>query len=349
MRAGDVINGYELITQPTNSGGGMCVWAFAEKGAREFFIKEFLQPKWPMPESMGSEASKERRRADCYEFERRHLEVMDRLKNATTTPGGGNLVTALDFFRAGTAYYKVTDKVVTASLASLRDLPARERAVIFRTLVLSLQMLHRKEIVHGDLKPANVLIQKVPGSTLHTAKVIDFDDSYLSGRPPPRDQIVGDSIYGAPEWFGYTRNDTGVSAAMLTRAADVFTLALLFHHYLTDHLPGYDTGRFSAPGQAVSAGQGVEIDSRLSTDLAGLLARMLARRIAERPTIDQVFQGLRDEAVLTVDAPAPASGRRVRIRMSGDGDASASRRADEPGKPESRVRINLGHNPKERR
>ena len=58
MRVGEVIKGYYIVTEPTNSGGGMCMWAFAVKNRWEYFLKEFLQPKWPTPGSMGSEAGK---------------------------------------------------------------------------------------------------------------------------------------------------------------------------------------------------------------------------------------------------------------------------------------------------
>ncbi len=318
MRSREVINGYDIITEPTNSGGGMCVWAFATKGGREYFIKEFLQPKWPLPESMGSPTGKERRRADCQEFEQRHNEIMSRLRHATATPGGGNLVTAVAFFRAGTCYYKITEKIVTASLTSVRELSAHERAVIFRTLVLSLQMLHRKDIVHGDLKPANVLIQKVPESSLYTAKLIDFDDSYLSGNPPPKDQIVGDSVYGAPEWFAYAKYESRALPSTLTKATDIFALGLLFHYYLTDTLPSYDGARFSAPGQAVSAGQRLLVDGRLSSGLIALLNGMLAPASIERPTVQEVFDGLRNEALLEVGSGSRPP-RRVILNMDRSG------------------------------
>jgi len=353
MKLGEEIKGYRIITPPSNSGGGMCIWAFASKGGRDFFIKEFLHPKWPLPESMGSEASKIQRRADCKEFERRHREVMSRLLNATTTPGGGNLVTAVDFFRSGTAYYKVTERIVTASLTSLNDLSTRERAVIFRTLVLSLQMLHRKDIVHGDLKPGNVLIQRVPESKLHTAKLIDFDDSYLSGSPPARDQIVGDSIYAAPEWFGYTMNDELVTPAMLMKAADIFALGLLFHHYLIGELPAYDRTRFSAPGLAAYARQPLLPDTRLSPRFTTLLAQMTAADPAERPTVDQVFNDLKHDTLLSVSDSVPAGGSRpsrvvtnMAGRKSGAADGAGRKIPGGTGPlgtaaPASRVRINL--------
>jgi serine/threonine protein kinase len=353
MKVGDVINGYQVVTEPTNAGGGMCVWAFAEKNGRDYFVKEFLTPKWPLPESMGSEASKQGRRQDCFDFEGRHNEVMSRLADATTSPGGGNLVAALAFFRAGTMYYKITEKIVTTSLASLRTLAVRERAVIFRTLVLSIQMLHRKDIVHGDLKPANILIQRVTGSSLHTAKLIDFDDSYLSGKPPPRDQIVGDSTHGAPEWFGYTLNDDRVAPHMLTKAADIFALGLIFHQYLAAALPTFD-GRFSAPGQAVAAGERVVFDRELSPGLGKLLDHMLAPKPGDRPAIGEVFAELRNEDLLALGAsPSPSPGNRVRINTARADTVPARPLAVSPtakapaGMPApSRVRINF--NPKEK-
>ena len=329
MRVGEVIKGYYIITEPTNSGGGMCMWAFAVKNRWEYFLKEFLQPKWPTPGSMGSEAGKEQRRANCYEFEGRHKEIMRRLADATTTPGGGNLVTAVDFFRADTTYYKVTEKIVTASLSSLRALSVHERAVIFRTLVLSLQMLHQQDIVHGDLKPSNVLIQK-GGSGLHTAKLIDFDDSYLSGMPPPRDQIVGDSIYGAPEWFGYTKKDSTTPASALTRAADIFALGLLFHHYLTGSLPGRASARYWAPGQAVIAGEQLLIDGRLSPDLTALLKRMMAPQPDDRPTVEEIFGELEADDLLTVRGPMRSG--RLRINMGRSAPLALDEEPDaEPG------------------
>jgi eukaryotic-like serine/threonine-protein kinase len=346
MKVGDVINGYEVVTEPTNAGGAMCVWAFADKGGREYFIKEFLTPKWPLPESMGSEESKQFRRQDCVEFEQRHNEVMSRLANATTSPGGGNLVAALAFFRAGTMYYKITEKIVTTSLESLRGLSVHERAVIFRTLVLSIQMLHRKDIVHGDLKPTNILIQRVSGSSLHTAKLIDFDDSYPSGSPPPRDQIVGDSAYGAPEWFGYAMNDDRITPGMLTKAADIFALGLIFHQYLAGAMPAFDRG-FSAPGQAVAAGERARFDRELSPGLTTLLDHMLAPKPGDRPAISQIFETLRNEDLLELGARLSKESRVQTSTLRTDSGlvvppASASRPKPLAGGPApSRVRINM--------
>jgi serine/threonine protein kinase len=52
-----------------------------------------------------------------------------------------------------------------------------------------LKILHDLRIVHGDLKPSNVLIKRTELG--YTTKLIDFDSSYIGGRPRPAEEIVG--------------------------------------------------------------------------------------------------------------------------------------------------------------
>lgn len=347
MKVGEIIDSpscsYKVTTDASNSDGGRCMWAFASNGGNEYFIKQFLEPKFPMPESMGSEASKARRKIACQEFEQRHRVIMKKL--APGAPGGGNLVTALEFFRQGTTYYKVTHKVSVESLDSLEAMKPRERAIVLRTLGHSLQMLHRQGIVHGDLKPTNVLIQKNGPSGLHVAKLIDFDDSYLSASPPPPDQIVGDSVYAGPEWFSYLKNEPGVTARDLTTQSDVFALGLMIHEYLTGSVPAFGS-RFNTVAEAVAAGEELGFDDRLSPDLVRLLTRMTAADPMLRPTTKQVLEELGDENILAFGpkggAAAPGRRRLVINDLSG-----GSKEAADPtppvvppaAKPGSRLRI----------
>ncbi|BCJ73645.1 hypothetical protein CS0771_31890 [Catellatospora sp. IY07-71] len=326
VKKGDEIKGYRIVSDPTTSGGGRCVWAFAEKSGGKYFIKQFLDPKWPTASSMGSPASKQARRDECLGFEKRHREV-NQLINPTRAKGG-NLVSAVEFFREDTTYYKVTERVEALSLRHLGGLPVRQVAVAIRTLCQSVRQLHRAGIVHGDLKPENVLLQRAPDTDHYLAKVIDFDDSYPSGTPPPPDQIVGDQRYGAPEWLSYVKQDGSTKAADLTTAADVFTLALVIHVYLTGVLPGYDATRFGAAADAIRLGEPLQFDTRLSPALIELMRRMTALRPGDRPSLDGVQAALADDSLLRpVDAPrrderVPPPPRReqvgrLRINMGG--------------------------------
>ncbi|HZN74161.1 MAG TPA: lipopolysaccharide kinase InaA family protein [Micromonosporaceae bacterium] len=261
MRLGNVVRGYRIVSAPTTSGGGRCVWAFAEKASRDYFIKQFLDPKWPTDAAAGSPASKAQRREECSIFERRHQQVNARIN--PTAVGGGNLVTAIDFFREGSTYYKVTDRAAVSS-PDLRGFTLRQTAVVLRTLCNSIRMLHRSGIVHGDLKPANVLLQKSSTGALFTTKVIDFDDSYPSGDPLPPDQVVGDQQFGAPEWLRYVKHDEAVTADQLTTAADVFALGLVFHVYLTGDLPAMTRAGTAHPPRRYGQTNGCS-STRIST------------------------------------------------------------------------------------
>jgi eukaryotic-like serine/threonine-protein kinase len=345
VKRGEIIRGYTIIADPTNSGGGRCVWSFAERSGTPYFIKQFLDPKWPTAESMGSPASKERRRAACLEFEHRHQSVNGRINGRVA--GGGNLVTATEFFREGTTYYKVTDRVAAEAAKDLRDLTDRQTAVVLRTLCHSMRLLHRAGIVHGDLKPANVLLQRSDTADLVTAKMIDFDDSYLSGDPPPPDQIVGDQKYGAPEWLRYVKQDPDVDKTSLTTAADIFALGLMFHVYLVGELPQYDRGHFESPAEAVWAGEPLVLSMQLHPQTRETIRRMTSAALSERPTVDDLIKLLQDENLVRVGGSASAlrttatsvPGRsRVRTNMSDGREPPAP---PPPRRPDGTSRIRM--------
>lgn len=320
MKQGDILGGYRVVTQPTNAGGGKCLWAFAEKNGEQFFIKQFLAPKRPRPDRGGSARSRQNRLRLCEEFETRHRSIMDRL-----TPemhGGGHLVLAEDFFAEGTTYYKVTARIDTSTLEKPQLLEPRHKAVLLKTLAVSLNLLHGISIVHGDLKPANVLVQQYGGNAFHVAKLIDFDDSYLSGSPPSSDDIAGDSVYGAPEWRRYVQGEESVQPRQLTTAVDIFALGLMTHFYLTGALPQYDA-RFGSPADAVNARGELRLDTRLTDPMQNLLRAMLSRAPSSRPRASTVLSALKDPRVCALEHRRPDTGAAAPPAGSGTGTAKA--------------------------
>ncbi|RAY15932.1 serine/threonine protein kinase [Actinomadura craniellae] len=330
MKRGDVIQGYRIVTEPTNEGGGKCVWAFAERAGGEFFIKRFLEPKRPREGSGGSATSRRLRLEECAEFEQRHRTIMERLR--PDADGAGNLVLAADFFHAGSTYYKVTERVDTTSLVSPHSLDTRRKVVLLRTLALSLRLLHGIGVVHGDLKPANVLVQQKAANAFYTAKLIDFDDSYLSGSPPDPGIIAGDSFFGAPEWLAYLRGDETADPGRLTTKADMFSLGLMAHQYLTGSVPRHD-GEFGSPAEAANAGAWLSVDERLTPAMQSLLLAMVSPEPEARPDADDFLAALRDPDVCLLgrggeelphppqagkaDGPFPGRASRVRINVEG--------------------------------
>ncbi|QSX32365.1 bifunctional protein-serine/threonine kinase/phosphatase [Shewanella avicenniae] len=93
-----------------------------------------------------------------------------------------------------------------------------------------LRALHRREMVHRDLKPGNVMVCQDK-----RVKLLDFGSCYVRGlaeisTPIERDHILGTADYSAPELLlGHTGN----------LQSDLFSLAVITFEMLTGKLPFY--------------------------------------------------------------------------------------------------------------
>jgi eukaryotic-like serine/threonine-protein kinase len=310
MRAGDVLNGYRLLQDFSVVGAGLSQWTFAERGGREYFIKEFLSPTYPDESAPGSEKIKAKKRERCARFEEHHRSIKDAL--APLSAYGGNLIVTLDFFRWGAKYYKVTEAVDAVDLGpgGIAALPLKQQLVLMKSLAASLKILHGLDIVHSDLKPTNVLVKRTEHG--YTSKLIDFDNAYIAGRPPAAEEIVGTINYYSPELLGYVQ-DRGVTPAELGTASDVFALGLVFAEFLTGAPPAFDVERYHEPAVAVQDGVVLTVrGSGIEPTLAGLIDRMLLADPAARPSIADAHAtllGIRapGEAPTVVAPPAPAA------------------------------------------
>jgi serine/threonine protein kinase len=333
VKAGDVINGYTILEDFRVVGAGLSKWTFAAKGGREYFIKEFLSPTYPDEHAPGSPQTKMRKRQRCAAFERHHRRIQQAL--AEVSGIGGNLVVTLDLFRWGAKYYKVTEKVEVAGLspADVASLPFQDQLVLMKTVAHSLRILHDRGIVHGDLKPSNVLIKRTELG--YTTKLIDFDNAYLAGNPPPPDEIVGTMTYYSPELVGYIQ-ETGTAAHELTQKADIFALGLVYAEYLSGALPPFDAATHQYAGVAARAGEVLRLPSTsLPAPAVELVDRMLLADPAARPTIADshtTLMGIRTPATTTAvlaAPPAPAAPS-APTRLKGRGLRTAAGPASTP-------------------
>ena len=306
MKAGDVINGYLILADFTVVGAGLSKWTFAERGGRQFFIKEFLSPTYPDDDAPGSAKTKAKKRSRCAVFEAQHRGMQQAL--APLSAYGGNLIVTLDFFRFGAKYYKVTEKVDAEDLGpgGVAGLGLRHQLVLMKSVAHSLKILHDLRIVHGDLKPSNILVKRTELG--YTSKLIDFDSSYIAGNPPPAPEIVGTINYYSPELLGYIQ-EAGVQPSELGVASDIFALGLIYTEFLTGAVPPFDTARYHEPAVAVRSGDTLRVrrGDGVHPGLADLIDTMLRADPAARPTIAQIhafLMGVR----LPSEGASPASG-----------------------------------------
>lgn len=323
MLKGENINGY-IILNDFIVAGGMSKVSFAQKDGKEYFIKEFLYPKYPTATSPGSDKVKEQKRKACDAFEKHHRSLNQKI--ATRVSLGGNLVFAVDFFRYGTCYYKVTEKIDTTSISpiDISNLPIEKILLICKSVCHSLRTLHSLEIVHGDLKPDNILIKKT--SMGYSGKLIDFDDSYFCGNPPTdRENLVGTPEYYSPEQAAYIMDeDEEIEGSTLTTKSDIFTLGIILCEYFTGEKPIIDS-KYSSTWNCVNNGGAISFKKAIPEPYGKLILKMLSKDADGRPTINEVFNTLKEKAT-------DASWKTPRIVLRGTGVSVGHTTAEESTK-----------------
>jgi serine/threonine protein kinase len=253
-KTGDIIaNKYRVTRDFSSAGGGTCQWGFVvnehNNDKIEYFIKEFLKPVFPMDLASGSEGRKQKRREECYRFEERHKAIQDALSVVGTS---GLVVKTEDFFRYGDEYgehyFKICQKVDTSSLSSqIHTLDIQSKLLVMTTASFALKILHLRDIIHFDLKPDNILIQK--HNDTHIAKIIDFDSSVLRDDIIDPSFLMGDQIYYSPEVAKYiiSNGETEVP----NEKSDIFSLGLIFCQYWTGQLPLFDLHKYNYAYEAI--------------------------------------------------------------------------------------------------
>ena len=89
------LGSYLLTGHLTSQNSGYSVWGFGKKNGRDFFIKQFLSPKYPDNDTVSSPASIEKRRKRCERFEQKKSAIY-RMINENSD---GNAVRIEEFFR----------------------------------------------------------------------------------------------------------------------------------------------------------------------------------------------------------------------------------------------------------
>lgn len=292
--------GYQLCSQLSTAQSGTAQWCFATGNGGQWFLKEFLSPVYPDAKLEMPAELRKRKQDVFYAFTQRRIQVYSALRNADD----GNLIIPQDVFRHGNRLNIITERVNPSSLSieQICRMPEQKRNVLLRTLVNNVRRIHRYGVVHADLKPTNIIFKETRGG-YHTAKLIDFDNSFLQAAPPDDpENFMMDLVYMAPEVFRFIAGDTSVR---LSNKLDVFSMGILLHEMLSGEPPRFDGKRYHYLYEAVLDGGAYSLSSRIAPDISSVLRRMLSPEPDSRPDLDEAFDVLSPH-----DMPKPETRQR---------------------------------------
>ncbi|WP_105371374.1 bifunctional protein-serine/threonine kinase/phosphatase [Neorhizobium huautlense] len=159
------------------------------------------------------------RRFAMEEWVARRVSSIHVLKSRQPLKPRRSLYLVMDYVEGETLAQWMADRP-KADLRSVRDIVGQ--------IANGLRALHRKEIIHQDLRPENIMIDRSG-----TVKIIDFGSAAVAGvieAAPSLDDtdILGTVQYAAPEYFAGERG---------SEQSDLYSLGAIAYHMLTGRLP----------------------------------------------------------------------------------------------------------------
>lgn len=204
--------------------------------------------------------------------------------------------------------YLVTEliegKPLSECIASSGDYPIDDVVRIACDMLDALSFLHRRGVVHRDVKPENIMIRADGSATL-----IDFGLAFAKGNDTiPRSpnltqalEVVGTVLYMAPEQVG------GIVRPQ--PSFDVYALGATLYEALCKHAPFFYADRREI--MRLKTTEPVHPLARVRRDapeaLTSLVHSMLTRDPNERPTATELRGQVRGMGTKPEEPPAPAS------------------------------------------
>jgi len=143
-----------------------------------------------------------------------------------------HVVKVIETNKAKSFLYYLTEFIDGVTLAQwIKENPkpaVQDVIYLVEQMVKGLRALHRRETLHQDIKPRNIMIDKNG-----EVKIIDFGSCFISGiaeiaTPLERHGILGTAGYSAPEV---------VLEGKSTTQSDIFSLAVIVYEMLTGEEP----------------------------------------------------------------------------------------------------------------
>jgi len=161
-----------------------------------------------------------------------------------------NIVGVYDFGQAGGHFFllmEFVDGMTLRQLEQTKKLTPEEALTIAPRICDALQYAHDEGVVHRDIKPGNILVDRKG-----RVKIADFGLAKLLGQETKDFSLTGEqAVMGTPH---YMAPEQMTSSKTVDHRADIYSLGVVVYEMLTGELP---VGRFAPPSKKV------QVDVRL--------------------------------------------------------------------------------------
>jgi serine/threonine protein kinase len=153
-------------------------------------------------------------------------------------------------------------------------------AIIVCGIVVGFEFIHSKDIVHRDVKPANILIDRRGRS-----RITDLGSSkFIQGAAKLSKEYRGTCCYQAPEMY---KEDP------YTSKVDVFSFALILYEILVGQPVFPPTHSPNQIMRRVFTGVRADFPSNMNDEVKLLISRGWAEKPSGRPTFGEILSDLR--------------------------------------------------------
>ncbi|MCA9322956.1 MAG: protein kinase [Planctomycetes bacterium] len=171
--------------------------------------------------------------------------------------------------------------------------PERQALRIIWETVLALDFAAKRRIIHGDVKPSNILIDHSGSAKLCDFGLARFMRFGMGGSPlfsPEASGRKGTAAYAAPERF--------LSGAKPTMAGDIYSMGVSLYHMLTGELPfGTNKDARSLEGRSEVPDPTLLVED-LRSATATFVTRMMAHQADDRY---QTWRAVQDDLAVLLD------------------------------------------------
>ena len=278
---GRIIGNYRIVGKVGEGGMGVLYLAEHRSLPKKYAVKSLL------PEFTANPKFKERFRNEARN--------QARLEHP-------NIVDAVDYLELGNEFFFVMNYVDGEDLSHLivrrGFLPEPEALTIFKGILEGLGFAHRKGVIHRDMKPSNVLIDRE-----NRPRITDFGIAILAGG-----KRLTTGTGGAVGTAWYMSREQILRPDRIDHRTDIYSAGIILYEMLTGKVPFDGETEYIVQEQQCNAAppDPKKANPALGDDLVKILLKSLAKEPSDRfQSCEEFLEAIRhyERAVL----PAPAT------------------------------------------